>query len=242
MFDQLMKLRGEVFRQQPGRLTQRVMLGGTHYFIKQHTGVGWKEIFKNLFQLRWPVLGAQNEWRAIAKLSSLGVSVPVVKGYGQRGFNPARQQSFILMEELTPTMSLEELCQEWKTTPPSFTFKRKLIEEVARITRIMHLNGINHRDLYICHYLLSLPVTDDIKLSLIDLHRAQIRQKTPERWIIKDLSGLYFSSKEAGLSKRDKFRFMKAYRQLPLRDIIQREQKRWEKVERRGSTYRDRNK
>lgn len=233
IFEQMMALRGECFRHQKGRLTQRIKLGDKTYFIKQHTGVGWKEIFKNLLQFRWPVLSAKNENQAIEKLKSLGVAVPVVAAYGQQGINPARLQSFILMEELTPVISLEDLCKLWLKTPPSFAFKRKLIEEVARISRLLHENGINHRDFYICHFLLDTSIKD-VKLHLIDLHRAQIRNLTPMRWVIKDLSGLYFSSKDCGLTQRDVYRFMKIYKNTSLRKTMESGKNFWQKVRTRG--------
>ena len=50
LFDQIMSLGGESFRHQNGRLAQRIQLGDKSYFIKQHSGVGWKEIIKNLLQ------------------------------------------------------------------------------------------------------------------------------------------------------------------------------------------------
>ena len=78
LFKQMMALQGEVFREQKGRITQRIKLGDKYYFIKQHHGIGWKEIFKDLFQGRLPVLGAKNEWRAIAALQSLGVAAAKV--------------------------------------------------------------------------------------------------------------------------------------------------------------------
>lgn len=236
----MMALRGECFRHQEGRLTQRILLGNQSYFIKQHKGVGWKEIFKNLFQLRLPILGAKNEKLAIEKLQSLGISVPKLAAFGQQGMNPAKLQSFILMEELAPTMSLEEVCRLWPTQSPSFSLKRKLIEEIAHIARTMHQAGVNHRDFYICHFLLDTsPGLDNIneknvKLYLIDLHRAQIRHVTPERWVIKDLSGLYFSSMDVGLTQRDLFRFMKAYNLKSLREIKDSNQTFWQKVKARG--------
>lgn len=237
LFDQVMALRGQSFRHQEGRLTQRIVLGGDSYFLKQHTGVGYKEIIKNILQLRWPVISAKNEWQAIQKLNELGVSVPVVAGYGLRGLNPARLESFVLMQELKPVISLEELCLTWRHTPPSFVFKCELIKEVARMTRLMHENGMNHRDFYICHFLLN---TESMQLSLIDLHRAQIRCKTPQRWVIKDLAGLYFSSKDIGLKRRDYYRFMKAYRGKSVRDIMRTEGVFWKKVIKRGEKlYRD---
>ncbi|MCF3281534.1 lipopolysaccharide core heptose(I) kinase RfaP, partial [Escherichia coli] len=89
--------------------------------------------------------------------------------------------------------------------------------------RKMHAAGINHRDCYICHFLLHLPFTgreDELKISVIDLHRAQIRAKVPRRWRDKDLIGLYFSSMNIGLTQRDIWRFMKVYFGMPLRDIL----------------------
>lgn len=239
IFEQMMALRGECFRHQEGRLTQRVWLGDKYYFLKQHRGVGWKEILKNILQLRWPVLGAHNEKQAIEKLQSLGVSVPSVAAFAQRGMNLAKLQSFILMEELAPSLSLEEVCKTWRVQPPAFSLKRKLIEEVARIARTLHQNGINHRDFYICHFLLDTThgldnINDkNVKLHLIDLHRAQIRRLTPQRWIIKDLAGLYFSSKNIGLTQRDFYRFMKMYTLKSLREIKDSDHF-WQKVKLRG--------
>lgn len=238
LFDQIMALQGECFRSQEGRLTLRVRIGEKFYFLKQHTGIGWKEIFKNLFQGRLPVTSAKNEYLAIKKLKSLHVAVPAIVGYGKRGLNPARQQSFILMEELTPTMSLEELGRTWCTMPPTFSFKLKLIREVARITRLMHISGMNHRDLYLCHFLLQRD--DHFLLHLIDLHRAQIRSKAPARWRIKDLAGLYFSSKDLSLTQRDILRFIREYSHQPIKSILQNEHRYWQKVKNRGDQlYRD---
>lgn len=102
-----------------------------------------------------------------------------------------------------------------------------IIKRVATMVRKMHASGINHRDCYICHFLLHLPFEGNeeaLKISVIDLHRAQIRSKVPRRWRDKDLIGLYFSSMNIGLTQRDVWRFMKVYFDLPLRDILRREQ------------------
>lgn len=245
-FDQMMALQGERFRQLEGRITQRIHLDEKTYFIKQHFGIGWKEIFKNLLQLRWPVISAKNEWEAIQTLQSLGIATPTIVAFGQRGINPAKLQSFILMEELKPVISLEDLCKTWGKNPPSFILKRVLIEKIAQISRTLHQNGINHRDFYICHFLLDISHGIEninpaqLKLYLIDLHRAQHRQVTPERWIIKDLAGLYFSSKDIGLTQRDLFRFMKKYNGKSLKQIMISEKTFWKKVQERGEQlYRD---
>ncbi|MNF62293.1 Lipopolysaccharide core heptose(I) kinase RfaP [compost metagenome] len=64
---------------------------------------------------------------------------------------------------------------------------------------------------------------DDFKLSLIDLHRAQSRERTPVRWRDKDLAGLYFSALNIGLTRRDKLRFLKTYFRQPLRQVLREE-------------------
>lgn len=236
-FDQVMAMHGEVYRELENRRTQRIKLGGKAYFLKQHFGIGWKEIFKNLFQLRLPVLSAQNEWRAVEKLHQLKIPTLSIVGYGCRGINPAKLQSFLITRELPKHVSLEDFCAAWHKIPPHFRIKQAVIQEVARIARLIHEHGLNHRDFYICHFLLDSDCYSRgiIRLYLIDLHRAQLRQKTPARWIIKDLAGLYFSSKEIGLTQRDRVRFMQAYRNgASLRSILIKERDFWQKVKERG--------
>lgn len=92
----------------------------------------------------------------------------------------------------------------------------------------MHGAGVNHRDCYICHFLLHLPFNgenSDFKLSLIDLHRAQCRDSVPIRWRNKDLVSLFYSVKDLSLTQRDYFRFLKIYFNKPLRKILQDEKK-----------------
>jgi heptose I phosphotransferase len=101
--------------------------------------------------------------------------------------------------------------------------KRAYIAEVARLVGMMHRAGVNHRDCYICHFLLHTdkPVTPhDFKLSVIDLHRAQTRPAITQRWRNKDLAALYFSALDIGLTRRDKLRFLKGYFRQPLRRIL----------------------
>jgi len=215
-------LQGEVLRALEGRRTLRTEIDGRGYYVKVHRGVGWGEIVKNLLSGRLPVLGAGNEWRALERLTALGVDTMRAVAYGERGGNPARRQSFIVTEELSPTVSLEDFCRDWPQQPPAPALKRALIRRVAEMARRMHGGGVNHRDFYICHFLLHLPVAASApRLSLIDLHRAQVREKTPRRWRDKDLASLYFSALEIGLTNRDRLRFLQSYFARPLRSILQ---------------------
>ncbi|MBN1142244.1 MAG: lipopolysaccharide core heptose(I) kinase RfaP [Deltaproteobacteria bacterium] len=222
-FSAVEELTGAVFRELEGRRTLRTEIGGRGFFVKIHRGIGWREIFKNLLSFRWPVLGAGNEWQAVTRLQELGVPTMKVAAFGCRGRNPACQHSFIITEDLGDTVSLEDFTRDWAKTPPVPRLKWALIHEVGRMARAMHQGGVNHRDFYLCHFLLHKDPPcgkGRIRLALIDLHRAQVRSSVPRRWRNKDLAGLYFSALEIGLTQRDLMRFLKIYFGLPLRDIF----------------------
>ncbi len=219
-------LQGNVLRELEGRRTLRTEVAGHGYFAKIHRGVGWGEIFKNLLSGRLPVLGAGNEWHALRRLTALGVDTMRAVAFGERGLNPATRHSFLITEELAPTASLEDFCRDWLLHPPPLALKRALIQRVAEMARWMHAGGVNHRDFYICHFLLHLdpaPSPAALRLSLIDLHRAQVRKHTPRRWRDKDLASLHFSSLEIGLTPRDRLRFLRIYFGRHLRTILREE-------------------
>jgi len=235
-FNEIMQLDGEVFRALEGRATKRISINKKSYFIKQHKGIGFKEVIKNLLQFKLPIISAKNEYYALLKLQKLNILVPKVVGFGIKGFNPAAKQSFIITKDLQDKISLEDFCKDWEKSSPSYALKQKLLAKVANISRKMHASGINHRDFYICHFLFDLQTKDkkEVDLYLIDLHRAGMRKKIPERWQIKDLAGLYFSSKNIGLTVRDFLRFITIYSGKPLREILATEKVFWMKVKERG--------
>ena len=240
IFGKLFALEGKVYRAQEGRKTLRFLLDGKYYFAKLHKGVGWKQIINDLLQLRLPVIGAQNEWRAIQRLEKSGINTMELVGYGKKGWNPARFESFVITEELKNTISLEDYCRDWAVSPPSHALKSALITEVAKIARTIHEDGMNHRDLYICHFLLDISGGSEkidphrFCLYLIDLHRMQIRSHIPWRWRVKDIAALYFSSMDIGLSRCDLLRFMMAYRNKPLKESIGKNRLFWWQVRRKG--------
>jgi UDP-glucose:(heptosyl)LPS alpha-1,3-glucosyltransferase len=229
-FEEIMQLNGELYRDMQGRKTFRFQLDGQSYFIKQHFGVGWREIAKNLLFGRLPVIGATTEYLAINRLTRLNIPTLSTAGFGVKGCNPATQRSFLITHEITNAISVEDLVKEWKTIPPSRQFKLALMQKIAAIVSTMHQNGLNHRDMYICHFLLKQPVTTDIELAVIDLHRVQIRKRTPKRWIVKDLGSLYFSALDAGLTQRDFLRFMEYYTGMPWRQALQEKPTLWQHV------------
>lgn len=240
LFERVCALEGKVYRALENRKTLRFVHENRAYYVKIHWGVGWGEIFKNCLQLRWPVLGAQNEWRAIAKLKDLGIDTMTPGAYEVKGWNPAKLHSFIVTEALDCTESLEDYFSGWGNHEASFKQKLALIKKVSEISKKMHKHGVNHRDFYICHLLLdknSLCEKDgaiDPRIFIIDLHRAQVRKHTPTRWLVKDIGGLLFSILDNGLTKTDLYRFMKIYSGKTLRATLTEDRIFWRAVFRRA--------
>ena len=240
----LFNVKGEMVREEYGRRTLRFLHQGKSYFLKTHVGVGWKEIFKNLIQGKIPVISARWEWEALQRLNELGVSCPVAIGFGCRGKNPATRQSFIITEDIGESITLEELWVRWgpkkRLRTEYLRRKRTLIGEVARVARILHTHGMNHRDFYLCHLrvksenMKSGEARQILPLYLMDLHRAQIRRRTPTRWKIKDLGALLFSCLPFGITRGDRFRFMKVYSEASLREEIENSKGFWNRIERRA--------
>lgn len=236
------KLQGEVYRNLDGRTTLRFELEGCGYFVKIHRGIGVGEILKNLLRLRSPVLGADNEWLAIECLQSLGVDTMTAVGFGRRGWNPARRFSFIVTEALEPSSSLEEYCAEGRLERWGISERRLLVRKLANITRTLHSHGVNHRDYYLCHFLLDesepcleLPPSQR-PLYLIDLHRVQLRKRLPKRWRIKDLASLCYSMRQAGFTRRDELWFLVNYRGGRLSSACRSEIKQWKKIDARAQS------
>ena len=233
IFAKIMALKGQAFRKVKTRETLRFAVGKKFYFSKKHFGVGYKELIKNLLQLRLPIFGAKNELLAINKLNELNIPTMTIAGFGQKGLSPVSRHSFLVTKELENTISLEHLCAAWPKQPPGFGFKQSCLKKVAEIARTLHQNGVNHRDFYICHFLLD-QAKADLTLYLIDLHRVQIRPKVPERWLVKDLAGLYFSAMDIGLTKRDILRFLEIYFAASWREVLQTQQHLLQKIAKRA--------
>lgn len=221
VFSLMENMQGKIAREMKDRQTLRFEIAGHGYYRKWHRGVGWREIIKNYLQLRLPVLGASNEWNALNKLRALAIPSLIPLAYGLRGKNPARQQSFIVTRELTEVIQLDHFFEQHSV---GIKAKHCILAGVAAIARELHGTGINHRDFYLCHFMLKTQFIADQSLTpeiyLVDLHRAQLRPQVPERWLVKDLGGLLFSSLNLNFTRRDYLRFIRVYFAQELRSVL----------------------
>lgn len=212
-FAEIMQLQGRVYRDVIGRRTIQVSLAGGSYFVKQHFGVGWGEILKSFLSLKKPILGALTEVEAIKKLTEIGIATTPLIGYGIRGCNPAKQQSFIITQDLGDIASLEDICADWKNNPPDTEFKHKVVVALAQLASRLHGEGLCHRDFYLCHFVLKRAEFERgvVNLILIDLHRMLMGQSSKGSTVMKDIAGLYFSAMDCGLTVEDWALFRQHY-------------------------------
>lgn len=239
------KIEGKIYKRIQNRYTLRFMRQDKSLFIKCHRGIGWSEVIKNLITFKLPVFDAGNEWHAIHRCHELGLDTMQAVGWGYEGINPVQRNSFLITESLEHTLDLESWFGGNKNrTDKSFlTAKRTLIQRVAKISRTLHENGVNHRDYYLCHLRMDTDIADPIKqcdripIYIMDLHRAQLRNETPQRWRVKDISGLWYSScyGPAGLTlnRTDLIRFIKAYKGKNWRTSLKRETDLWQEIKAR---------
>ncbi len=227
-FEYYQQLEGKIFRQVKNRITKRVITDGKSVVVKLHKKMGLAEYIKTILKLKKPVTGARQEKYGIEILEEIGVKVPQILEFYEsgKGFN---QESFIALEDLGDCESLEDLVYKAIDNNQKLDkSKNKYIDEVAKIARKIHSNNIIHRDFYLCHFL-----KKDNELVLIDLHRCQKIKPNQKDLIIKDLGALLFSA-ENTLTKTDKLRFVKAYKQQSLREIFNNEKDFWQKVNNRA--------
>jgi heptose I phosphotransferase len=246
-FDWFLGLQGKVYREVKHRRTLEFSTGGRRYFIKIHLGCGWGEIIKDWLSGRAPVPGADNEWMAIARLEADGIPTMTLAGTGWRGRNPARRESFVITEALEGMISLETLVMDWggRKGDARFQLKRALVARLAEAARRFHATGMNHRDFYLCHFLVrdrdwnAWQAGDDLALHVIDLHRVQLRDRVPYRWRVKDVAGLLCSAFDAGVTPGDVARFIEGYQGKPWSGSDAGERRFWGDVWRRAvSLYR----
>lgn len=243
--DDFLKIEVDLVRNFKNRKTGRFEIGGKGFYIKKHFECGWGAVLDELFHLRKPHIGAGYERVVIDKLHSIGIDTMTVAAFGQEDKMLTKQRSFLVTEELLHIKSMAKVCAEWPTKAPTAAFKKALLQQIAKIAKKLHSNGINHRDFYLCHFLLDIAGQDDDyekkqpKLFLIDLHRAQQRPSVPFRWRVKDIGGLYFSAIDIGLSRCDLFRFIRLYTGKSLRQTLREDQRFWKAVRcRAAKTYR----
>jgi heptose I phosphotransferase len=157
---------------------------------------------------------------------SQGVPIPEPVAVGEFIGPWGKLQSFLAIDELVDMVRLHEAIPQAAANldPAMFeTWKRGLIFELARLTRLLHDRRRFHKDFYLSHFFIPRsalgPVTDwHGQVYLIDFHRLSYHPFTWPLWQAKDLGQLLFSSQISSVTARDRLRFWHCYLRMKRRD------------------------
>jgi tRNA A-37 threonylcarbamoyl transferase component Bud32 len=190
-------------------------------YLKRHYQLPW---WDRLLAALWPGVGrspAFQEWEHLEWARRVGVPVPKPVAAAEYVGPWGRLRSVLAVEELHDMLPLQETVPlaAAKLAPADFRrWKRGLIAEMARLTRLLHDRCRFHKDLYLCHFYVAradAAVANPMwrgRVFLIDLHRLGRHPWTWLWWRTKDLAQLLYSSEVVGIDPRDRLNFWQMYR------------------------------
>jgi heptose I phosphotransferase len=213
-FDRVMATAaGRLKRDFPGRRTSRLELrqpdGGTcGVYLKRYYPEYLSPFARWLRRIGWPGYGdeAKAEWDAVNQIVALNIPTVEVIARGQDRLAGAVRSSFVMTAELAGAEEGHHFAA--KLAPQE---RRQLLRHAARYTRRLHQAGLVHKDLYLCHYM-ATPAPEVAQLHLIDLQRLTRPRRFVERWRVKDLAALAYSSLKSGATRFDLAAAFRVYR------------------------------
>jgi heptose I phosphotransferase len=200
---------GEPVRDKGTRTIVRIVIPGRlpeTLYLKRHSRGSLRETLRALLSGRRPLSAAAEEWRAIERLRAAGIATMEPVAYGESAALASLRPSFII----TAGVGGQRLEERVRFLRGKFREKRSIIAALANCARRMHCAGLNHRDFYLSHIFL---LTGDARVRpvLIDLQRVQTRARGFNRWVVKDLAALNYSSPPPAVTRADRMRFLCRY-------------------------------
>jgi UDP-glucose:(heptosyl)LPS alpha-1,3-glucosyltransferase len=199
------------------RSTIKLMLKDNHseigVYLKRYQHPGCKEWITSLLKFSLP-RNAMDEWKNVLAFHTSGIPTMVPISAGSKKHFGLKKESFLLTREIEGVERLDHYLPRHFSPPLNIHHikeKRTLIKELALLVRRMHLSGLNHRDLYLCHILAKKDVSNSWKIYFADLHRVDQREKVSLRWKVKDLAALNYSADKNIITRADRLRFIKYY-------------------------------
>ena len=160
----------------------------TTVYIKKHLPLPLKEACKNCIDLKMPVFGAINEWKALHLLKELGIRSLTPLVYGRKNAFVG-SESFLITNAYQYQQNLGQYLSDHAISSRQAI---RLVRKIARDAALMHNRGFVHRDFYITHYLVGTQLESLFtnRLALADLHRAVVTKKPLLRNRVKDCTSM----------------------------------------------------
>lgn len=169
-------------------------------FLKRYQNIPKLIQLKNWLTRRKKLSTMACDHQPAEELRKLGINTPQTIALGEQWQGLFEKRSFIITEKIPDSSSLEEKLP---------IQKENFIQNLATFVRKFHNTGFRHRDLYLCHIF-----CDSMgQFTLIDLNRIFKPLLFSKKYLIKDLTQLYYSAPFDTVTKTDRLRFFLAYLQ-----------------------------
>ncbi len=207
-----LEITGEPLRKPGLGRRHRARLHLTHHgspavvYLKRYDGEPPQARIRRLYEHATLEPAALREASIAQALLQAGIPTPRPVAWGAVG-----SRSYVIFEPAEG-----EALERWLSPdrfPPGFAGfqrKRSLVRAVAKLTRGLHDLGWVHRDYYLSHLFVAEHATE-YRLSLIDLQRAFRPRWRANRWRVKDLAQLNYSTPPAIVPRTLRIRFLLDY-------------------------------
>lgn len=194
------------FERAPGFFVQRTLTDRMNFVVGEARGAPslYGKVYEPLplvarLRGRSSARRGVREGEILRALAAAAVPVPLLVASGSEPDG----RSFVVTRAVAGA-PLDDVLREGRLSVPER--RRDVLRRLARLVRRLHAAGFVHRDLYLCHVLLS---DDASELTLIDVERALPRRRT--RWRVKDLAALLSSAPNGSASRTDALLFLREY-------------------------------
>jgi len=156
---------------------------------------------------------AWHERYMIKLLGQNRIPAPGVVGYAEKMLLSYEVAGALITQGLIGQSLEKYVPKHFSRTPDREELgrRRDWIRRLAYLIRRFHHAGFCHRDLYLAHIFIAFKKNGDPIFFMIDLARVFKMNWRKERWIVKDLGALNYSSPQKTISYTDRMRFFKVY-------------------------------
>ena len=208
--------KGQTIGRRSDRVRMRIELGDSRdrqvFYLKRHHRPKWFARMSSSLGFGFIIKTSpgRQEFINILRLKNAKLATMNAAAVGQ---STGTDGSFIMVEELSGYVPLDDFLRGVlpNTDQPGVLQQlRELIGVVGAYVRKLHGRGMDHQDLYLCHFFVR-PEDPASSLSLIDLQRVNKHRYVRWRGQLKDLAALNYSAGEVGISRSDRLRFALEY-------------------------------
>ena len=181
-------------------------------YFKRYEGEGFIGHLQQCYEDGLSCPGAEREAHVATALNGAGIAAPQPLAWGWETSAGFGRRSFVVLDAAAGEPLDSWLARNpFPANPDGWRAKQRLVRQLARFVQRFHERGWCHRDCYLCHIFIAPRPNGRFALTFIDLHRVFRPRWRLDRWRIKDLAALNFSTPPTAASRTLKLRFARKY-------------------------------